>query len=937
MSRTRRAGVVVTAVLLALAAVPVGTLPAGAATLSDAGADAFAELSACVAGTDRLVASIVVDESASLKSTDPADERVGAVEVAVDTLAALEASGADVDVELAVFGEQHTRLVGWGSPSGEHGQRVRQAIRDELPSRKEAQHTDYREALHETQASIAARQAQVDGDSCSAVLWFTDGKLDVGADGADPADEDARKELCRPGGIVDGIRSSGTTVIALALFAQGDDTVTPRNRHQLRAVAEGEGKGVTCGTLPVPDGAVGGAYLRADQPSALRRLFSGAGALMEGFTPSDGGALACPLDCPVVVHADAAVGSFRIVHEVEAGGAPMRLTAPDGSTHELTRGSGGTSGSSISTTENDGLFVTDVTPGPAGAGDWLLDGDSGTVVDLYHRWGASVEVVSIEDADGLVIGEENTLALTVHSLDGTVAPPSLFADPVGLTVTVDGETVPATPQDDGTYTVPVIVPADSVPAEVEVAVTAVAVSAPHRVPLGPVVAVVGVPTVLPATYPTITPTRLDLPRMPADEPTTAAFDLSGPADGETSACFGSAAIDGPVQAGRIDLGVDDGAAPGGCVVIPAGATVSVPVTVTAESVADGSLSGTLPVTVTGANGGEEITLEVPVSGSMFRPVDEGKRWLILIALLVGAVGLAWATAETGRRLADRYRLGDDLRYARVQVRIDAGGVRRRDGDLLITPDDFRRAGVPAVTSRFEVAGLVFDRTAPIVPLLPMQGRVRAHGQLVLTGVGTPSHVLDEKGSAAPVRFPGTGHLYLLLQPPAERTPETSDGLDADLVLLVPARHGSVGGPIARWTADLTSYTQWPEIVEAARAAFAARERGSAPAGRSPRPGRLRRADRRPSSASEAPATTATTDPAVPDLVTGARPADTGPPSFGDGPPSFGDGSPSSPSRRGRTRPTSWDDPPSRDRRDPPPASQPSTPTSSDDGPPPAFG
>ncbi|MDO8147522.1 hypothetical protein Q6350_03670 [Isoptericola sp. b515] len=888
----------------------VGTVPAGAADLSDRGADAFAELAACVARTDTLVASVVVDESASLRTTDPEDQRVGAVLVAVDTLETLEAAGAEVVTELAVFGTEYTQVVGWGSPSGAHGAEMRDTISTQLPDRKQAQNTDYRKALRDAQRSVDAQRARLDTDSCSAILWFTDGKLDVGPDGADPTDEEALAELCAPDGLVDDVRAARTTVIALALFAQGDETVTRKDRLQLKAVAEGAGGKVECGTSPVPEGATGGAYLRADQPSALRRLFGGAGALMEGYTPAGDGSLECPRDCPVTIHADAAVGSFRVVHELDEGASAARLTSPAGDTHQVAPGTVEAGGSTITTHENDRLFVTDVTPGPDGVGDWLLDAEGATLVDLYYRWGADLDIASASGEGGLVLGQENTVVITPRSADGSVAGPELFSEPLDLSVQVDGSAAEVTARRDGTYIVPVELDTRRAASEVDVSVTAGASSSPHDVDLGPIVVGTRLPTRLPPSYPTITPTRLDVGSMTVDAPGEAALQVEGPSDGESEVCIEPFTVQGPKDAGEITLTVDEAVAPGGCVALDPGATASVPVTLTAQNGADGALSGDLTVVVSGAHTDETITLDVPVEGSIFRPVDEGTRWGLTAGLLALAGLLAWLVAFAGRHLTDRYPLGQDLRRARVPVTVTAGGVRRRDGGQLLTPDDFYPVAQGARKSRFEVPGLTFDRRGPWWwPWKAYRGRVRARGDgIVLTGMDVPSHTLDSTASSAPVEFPGTRHVYLVpdLASGTGGGAETAS-LDADLVLLAETPGGSTRAVIESWETELAGYTEWPELI-----AEAGRARTARAAEQAERPTSSRR-PRAKDRAEDATAPQGGETAAAPD------------PSSSDGPPSvFGEESgPASP-RRGR---------PGREPADGPGTSPPSSSAPDDDQPP----
>ncbi|MFC8734552.1 VWA domain-containing protein [Luteimicrobium sp. NPDC057192] len=242
-------------------------------TLSATGARSFADLSSCLSSADHFLASVVVDESGSLQQTDPDNDRVGAIQAALSSLASLQTSAGtqlEVEADLGVFGSDYTQLVGWGPVNGDHGGALDRAVTQQIPSRNQAAYTDYRAALQGAEQSIDARAGELDGTTCSAILWFTDGRLDLDENGEGPKTQDARIQLCQQQGIVDGIRADGTTIIAMALFGGKSSGVTANDRARLKAIAEGRGGGQTCGTVPIPATSQGGAYLRADQPDALR-------------------------------------------------------------------------------------------------------------------------------------------------------------------------------------------------------------------------------------------------------------------------------------------------------------------------------------------------------------------------------------------------------------------------------------------------------------------------------------------------------------------------------------------------------------------------------------------------------------------------------------------------------------------------------------------
>ena len=272
----------------------------------------------------------MVDESGSLRSTDPRNMRVPAITSAIDALQELKASAPgrlSVEVSMSTFARGYDRLVGWGELNPRHADRLRAAATDELPQRNSGDATDYRQALKGSQRQLDTRAEQLAGKSvCKVMLWFTDGALDV-----ESATATAAEELCRRQGIVDAVRRDQVSVVALALFTAGGG-VTDAQRDQLRAVAEGTGQAVPCGKTPIPADASSGVYLSADDPAALRRLFAGATALISGGTA--GPTAECPTtSCPkgrFSFDLDPGVGGFRVVADVGADGTGPTLMTPDG-------------------------------------------------------------------------------------------------------------------------------------------------------------------------------------------------------------------------------------------------------------------------------------------------------------------------------------------------------------------------------------------------------------------------------------------------------------------------------------------------------------------------------------------------------------------------------------------------------------------------------
>ena len=98
------------------------------------------------------------------------------------------------------------------------------------------------------------------------------------------------------------------------------------------AIAGGTGEGITCGNTPISSDAVAGAYLRADDASALRRVFAGVGALISGASQSL--SVKCPSgDCVggvVSFPVDRGIAGFQVIVDSADNTARLTLRGPDG-------------------------------------------------------------------------------------------------------------------------------------------------------------------------------------------------------------------------------------------------------------------------------------------------------------------------------------------------------------------------------------------------------------------------------------------------------------------------------------------------------------------------------------------------------------------------------------------------------------------------------
>ena len=765
MSAARRVGPAGLSAGLVLGSILVMAQTASAAEddLSPIGKRAFAEVAGCASGADALLAAIVVDESLSLRSTDPGDARVDGVIAAVDALADLGAQSdeLDVQVELSVFGRAYETLVDWGSLDIAHADRLRRAAVEDLPGRDAANATDYRQALRGAQQDLDAQASAIEGPSCKLLLWFTDGGLDV-----DEETSAARNQICASRGLADGLRGDGIAVIALALFTEdGGAAVTPAQREELRAVAEGQGSGVTCGTAPLRSDVSAGAYLRADDASSLQRLFAGAIALLGPRVP--GPSVTCPGEnCPgdtVGFPVDAGIAGVRVIADLGDDAAVVQVTGPDGATVGLASTSSPepVAGGEATATTRTGLttidLVFDQTDGDQ-VGTWQVGAvtSGGAVapvaVDVYYEWGATLQ---IEVPDGLLIGEPSEIQVILRGSSGDPIPPSTYADQeVELFA---GDTSIELEQTGTGFRGNYVVPSADATSSVSLSATARATTRPSAIGLGPTSATLDLGTSFPASFPTFTPSQLDLPALIDDETVAGTLTFTGSDVGPTGACITGTDLVGPADAGALTLSSESQ-----CIDIPANEVVTWEFTAATESPADGRVEGTMTLQLTGTFDSGTIDVAVPVGLTMTRPVNTPLRFWLAVLLIAASLALPLLMLALANAFSiGRYKLTPLTRAASVPVVLTPGGVTRKGGSRFeIEADDYDgvSGGRTFRTPSFVAHGASFGRRLPWWPL--RSPRATATGSMGEIAASSVDPYTDGRGQTAPLDFGPSSWVFL---------------------------------------------------------------------------------------------------------------------------------------------------------------------------------
>ncbi|MCA9260124.1 MAG: VWA domain-containing protein, partial [Planctomycetales bacterium] len=241
MSRIVRAVLAATVAVGASATTAVGdpasaALPTLDAATGSTESGGIAKFGACLSGRRTADVVLLIDESGSLKESDPKGARVDAAQYLLKQWSRLSVeSGVKIAIQTMGFAGSVVHNSGRWLDAGDAYPTLKEDL-EAFRARNEGQQTDYWMALDGARKALNER-AGGGGSSCQAILWFSDGKLDAfatypGPDGKElvkpylegkadnaAATAAAANDLCRTGGVADQVRSSGVATFAIGLQA----------------------------------------------------------------------------------------------------------------------------------------------------------------------------------------------------------------------------------------------------------------------------------------------------------------------------------------------------------------------------------------------------------------------------------------------------------------------------------------------------------------------------------------------------------------------------------------------------------------------------------------------------------------------------------------------------------------------------------------------
>lgn len=742
VSRRSTPALVITTALALLVAVLAGPSNAQTEPPPDAGpgsssagqgteAEALRELGTCVASSNELLVLFLIDESGSLRETDPQASRVTAIQSALSSLHSLsdrpEAAAAPrVEVKFASFGlDYRSRNDEWVVLDGETSDFLSRAA-GAFESLTGGFDTDYVLALEGAQRELTTRVAELTeagGEApCQLLLWFTDGRFDVAKRDTDErrssfgeekpwapgvsirTDDDVRRvldvgrrRLCGGRGVdrpvVDALRSDGVTTLAIALSAQ----LRRSDQVFLEALAAGDAGGTTCGETG--ERAVG-EYLPADSLNQLIAEFNGAIEDLEGTeVPSDGPLVPCAdepaPECSRSFELTAGLRQFNLLGLADGRDLVVALTSPTGETMQIPSPEDGSR--SLSDVDLEWEWLDDSVlslqgrlgvESSAWAGEWTVSfldptGEATVVDSQIYLYGNLRPAVPGDTA--VTLGETTEIPISVRAEDGTPSVPDELIESVGLTATIDSDTasepVEVVDQGGGEFLALYEPPDDLSDREVDAVVT-LDVTTASGFALDPVVRQFTLPVRIPPVYPSVKETSLNLGSIQGTDAATARLEvLASPLSDGCIWLEEANIVDVPdgVQSIRTET---DAEGEGDCLSVPEGEDQTLTIRFRPDEAGDGRVRGSVQLMVSSEREGASRPIDLDLQFSMTEP-PISCFFCVLLALLVPGVLIPLAVLWFMKRSSAKFAPPGRHRAGGVDVSVtDTGVITRRDGSPL---------------------------------------------------------------------------------------------------------------------------------------------------------------------------------------------------------------------------------------------------------------
>jgi len=727
---------------LALSLVPglwLGLAASGARADDGTAADRFAT---CVAAQHRADVVVLLDESGSLRDTDPSNARVDAAKFLLRKLASMaDDGGADVGVRLSSFGNKYQSETAWVAASKSTLPQLL-SVADSFGGKNAASGTDYWLGMDGARKDLKARQS-TEKPRCQAIIFFSDGQLDIvpagwesvydrigrpyaennslqSAADREAATTAAAKSLCRAGGVADQVRKQGIITFGIGLSPKGDDG----KFALMRSVVTGQD---SCGAISDP---VPGMFTTVRNIDDLLFAFDAAAgqSTTQSKAPVCQGSVCAEGAHRIVL--DETISKVTVLASAPVDDVDVYLTAPKGQQAKLAHAEVG----AAKPIEIDGVKGTYMwqsahtvslewaaADSTQWAGQWQV-----AFVDPKKSSPDAMSRTSIEVKGNLVpalttaaptqLRQDSPIKLSLGITDRDGKPIDLSRSGAKVTMDValafaDGqERVIATGIDKSQLgTLVEVNPADFPLGDATLALTLQVTTADievsgKKVPgtaLAPESAEFALMVLPPANFPTVSG-GLDFGLLDGQTTATKALTVTGP--GCVWVDPGTVKVEtAPEEAGAVVVETPHHSADT-CLRVAAGATADLPVTLRVATPGNGSVSGALAVTLA-AEQDVNLTRALPVdfTAELVKALNEPNFWITLIAAIVLGLGIPIGLVYLLKFLLNS-KIPSGLNYALIDVVAVDGDLRRPSGPLELATSEVVLLNVPSGGARRAKAG-----------------------------------------------------------------------------------------------------------------------------------------------------------------------------------------------------------------------------------------
>jgi hypothetical protein len=202
----------------------------------------------CVAESGHLAAIFLIDESTSLKKSDPSNLRVAALKAAVAALSfnvGWKTSVGEeyrIEVAFAGFGKEYAKESRWFELSSNEDEELDKIV-NSFANRNTQRGTNYLQGLVGAQEALRAK-GERSPEVCKVLVWLSDGKLYI--DGSENSKtSEAENDLCSNDGVADQLRSQKVFMVGFGLSdIEADEEI---DFSLMQGITDGS---IDCGLMP---------------------------------------------------------------------------------------------------------------------------------------------------------------------------------------------------------------------------------------------------------------------------------------------------------------------------------------------------------------------------------------------------------------------------------------------------------------------------------------------------------------------------------------------------------------------------------------------------------------------------------------------------------------------------------------------------------------